>query len=62
MPGVLYISERVNENLRPRPPWGRGWTATRAFTSGAGRVRGSKPNVLNPKHLVVTTPSLAIRA
>jgi hypothetical protein len=31
---------RANLRLQPSPPWGRGWTATGAFTSrgGAGRA------------------------
>ena len=28
---------------QPSPPWGRGWTATRAFTSGGGPGEGVKP-------------------
>jgi hypothetical protein len=28
---------------QPSPPWGRGWTATRAFTSGGGTGEGVKP-------------------
>ena len=38
----------MNENFgmretQPSPPWGRGWTANRAFTSGGGTGEGVKP-------------------
>ena len=32
--------ERGNLNLLASPPWGRGWTATGAFSSRGGPVEG----------------------
>ena len=36
----LYIFKTYNPESQPSPPWGRGWTATRAFTSGGGPGEG----------------------
>jgi len=45
--------------LLPSPPWGRGWLDEAFSSAEARRVRGSKPNALNPTPPVATIPSLA---
>ena len=55
----FYISKRADENFRPRPLGGEGGPQPALSPAGAGRVRGSKPNALNPTPPVATTQSSA---
>ncbi len=57
--GVYTFSPPTLENLCPRPLGGEGGPPPAFSSAGAGRVRGSKPNDLNPTPPVATTQSLA---
>ncbi len=43
----------------PSPPWGRGWTATRAFTSGGGPGEGVRAVTLKPRSIFNHNPAMA---
>jgi len=55
----LYISNSSYKNLCPRPLGGEGGPQPALSPAGAGRVRGSKPNDLNPMPPVATILSSA---
>ncbi len=60
--GVYTFSPPTLENLYPRPLGGEGGPPPAFSSAGAGRVRGSKPNDLNPTPPVMQTPSSALFA
>ena len=51
----FYISERANENLRPRPLGGEGGLATGAFTSRGGTGEGVQAQRAYPTASVSNT-------
>lgn len=46
----VHLNDPVRRKFLPSPPWGRGWTATRAFTGGGGTGEGVSTRAMGADH------------